>query len=121
MTEEHGRAYLEGLALGGLGGAVMAALVATIVHTMPDDPLKPVLNPEAKVIPNKLAADIAKDPQLQERWKAMREFVQSLDQQIGKNLEQAAGGSQESAKHWKDKASVSEKQTPRDKPHSRIL
>jgi len=107
--KEMNQAYRGGLAAGSITTIAFATLVATLVNAKPDDPLKPVLNPDATVSPDKLAEDIAKDPKLQERWKAMREFVQSLDQKVGKNLEQTAGGSLETAKNWKHRVDDSKK------------
>jgi hypothetical protein len=43
----------------------------------------------------------------------MREFVAKTDEKVEKNLEQAAGGSQDAAKHWKDRVESSNDTTKR--------
>lgn len=95
-----------GLAFGGTAGVVLTSLVAAIWgagHKSPVDPLKPILEEggQVSVSPDNLAGQIAKDPALQERWKATREMMDRIDQKIAANLEQKANASKDAAERWR--------------------
>src|SRR5579863_814993 len=85
-----------------VGAAVMGAVLLGVDEF--SDPLRDALQPSkiANIRPDQLADEISKDPLKQARWKELREFVAKIDAQVGENLEQGAGGSQDVAKHWKD-------------------
>lgn len=101
--DEETKAAIAGVGVGAAGATVADLITAMVTGNLPPDLLKSALHPEAQVNPDNLADEIAKDPNLQIRWKAIREFVGMIDDQVGKNLEQGAGSSQETAKHWKDR------------------
>ncbi|MGE4003975.1 MAG: hypothetical protein AB7I48_27645 [Planctomycetaceae bacterium] len=102
-------------AIVGAGTALTAAVVGLVgggvIDVRGDDPLHPFLDKEGhvgRVSPYDMADEIAKHPVLQKRWKAMRELVESIDQQVGENLEHNAGASKDTAQHWRDKATQPE-------------
>jgi hypothetical protein len=101
--DQEDKTFLVGAGLGAAGMAVAASIAGIVRSELSNDPLRPALHPEAQVSPDGLADEIAKDPKLQQRWKPMREFVEKVDREVGQNLEQSAGGSQETAKHWRDR------------------
>jgi hypothetical protein len=100
--ESKGSKFEAGMLTGVVTMGAMAGIIAGLeAHNA--NPLRDAMQNTTKVKPDELAAEIAKDPKLQERWKAMRELVQSIDQQVGKNLEEGAGVSKDAAQHWQDR------------------
>jgi hypothetical protein len=104
------------IALGGAAGGLTVGLAIALGNNAYSDPLDNAMrtNTVANIQPDQLAADIAKNPILQARWKAMRELVQSIDQKVGQNLEQGAGASKETAQHWADRVKSENDTAERD-------
>ena len=110
ISHQRKRGVRGAFAAGGtLGAAVMAAVASGLFADANaySDPLKEAVKDDKvwNIQPDQLAADIAKDPTLQARWKALREYVSQIDEQVGTNLKRAGGGSQDASKHWKNRLS----------------
>ena len=80
-AKNHATSYDAGAVTGGIAVGLVAAVAGLIVHSLPGDPLHPILEKEGQVSPDNLAYEIA-NPKLQARWKAMRELVQNIHQKV---------------------------------------
>jgi hypothetical protein len=96
------RTYKQTWLTGVFGGLLFAQAAFNFVDIY-KDPLHFALRDgkTANIRPEKIADELLERPYKRRSWKELRACIAQIDDEVSKRLEQA-GGSQESAKHWKD-------------------
>ena len=73
--------FIGGMSVAVLGGMVAAMVLRTNSGVTPQS-LSPMLKPEGHVSPDRLAEEIAKDPEAKARFNEMRTFVDKLNERV---------------------------------------